>query len=151
MEKINLSDFRKQNENAKNTLSELCKNPQSFTMHIPADEERDTDLIIAKALRNADTMINKIELLLASCTDQIPKLEAFKQPVTTYKINRSDFINNGYLDIIIDATKRIIALIVSPDDFTFTEENVTVISDEVIEENKLYIKTADGNTLHLDE
>lgn len=49
--------FKEQNEKAKDTLRKLCHNPSSFTMKVPADEENDTDLILAKALKNADTMI----------------------------------------------------------------------------------------------
>ena len=43
-------------EKAQDVLSALCKNPSSFTMRVPADEEKDTDLIIAKALRYANQM-----------------------------------------------------------------------------------------------
>lgn len=42
--------YEKQNKKAMDVLSELCKNPKSFTMRVPSDEEKDTDLIIAKVL-----------------------------------------------------------------------------------------------------
>lgn len=51
-----MSIVAEQIEKAQDTLSALCKNPSSFTMRVPADEERDTDLIIAKALRYANQM-----------------------------------------------------------------------------------------------
>jgi hypothetical protein len=51
---------------AQDTLSELCKNPSSFTMRIPADPERDTDLIIASALRCANRMRNALEFIANS-------------------------------------------------------------------------------------
>ena len=51
-----MSIVAEQIEKAQDTLSALCKNPSSFIMRVPADEERDTDLIIAKALRYANQM-----------------------------------------------------------------------------------------------
>ena len=50
------SVVHEQIEKAQDTLSALCKNPSLFTMRVPADEDRDTDLIIAKALRYANQM-----------------------------------------------------------------------------------------------
>jgi len=60
-----MNTFKEQNEKAHQTLSELCKDPSKFSMRVPPDEERDTDLIISKALVNADTMFE----LLKECRD----------------------------------------------------------------------------------
>ena len=51
-----MSKVKDQIDKAQLTLSELCKNPNSFVMRVPADEDKDTDLIIAKALRYASEM-----------------------------------------------------------------------------------------------
>ena len=53
---IEAQENNEQIEKAQDVLSALCKNPSSFTMRVPADEEKDTDLIIAKALRYANQM-----------------------------------------------------------------------------------------------
>lgn len=51
-------------EKAQDALSALCKNPSSFTMRVPADEDKDTDLIIAKALRYANQMRIALEKIV---------------------------------------------------------------------------------------
>jgi hypothetical protein len=55
-------------EKAQDALSALCKNPSSFTMRVPADEDKDTDLIIAKALRYANQMRIALDKIVSSPT-----------------------------------------------------------------------------------
>ena len=55
-------------EKAQDALSALCKNPSSFTMRVPADEDKDTDLIIAKALRYANQMRIALDKIVNSPT-----------------------------------------------------------------------------------
>ena len=63
-----MSEVEIQIEKAQETLSMLCKNPSSFTMRVPADEDRDTDLIIAKALKYANQMCIALNKIVSSPT-----------------------------------------------------------------------------------
>ena len=55
-------------EKAQDALSALCKNPSSFIMRVPADEDKDIDLIIAKALRYANQMRIALDKIVGSPT-----------------------------------------------------------------------------------
>lgn len=71
-----MKKITQQIEKAQNALSELCKNPNSFTMRIPANEEKDTDLIIAKALYYAKEMVIALEKIASQTTDENSKIIA---------------------------------------------------------------------------
>lgn len=63
-----MKTLKEVNQKAHDELSRLCKNPKSFTMRVPADRERDSDLIISDALCNADKMIELIVWLSDECS-----------------------------------------------------------------------------------
>jgi hypothetical protein len=84
-------------EKAQDALSALCKNPSSFSMRVPADEEKDTDLIIAKALRYA----NQMRIALDKIVVMVDLFDESKLPYFLDKI-KSIAINSlsGQCDIV---------------------------------------------------
>ncbi|MEU8278205.1 hypothetical protein ACFYOK_37440 [Microbispora bryophytorum] len=62
-------------------LGEVCAQGPSrrFKMHIPADPERDTDLIISAALNDADLLAGEVERLRATVT----RVRAFRDYLAT--------------------------------------------------------------------
>lgn len=65
---VDLAVARQRIERAHTELGDVCAQGPSrrFKMHIPADPERDTDLIISAALNDADLLVGEMERLRAT-------------------------------------------------------------------------------------
>lgn len=69
---FDLTLFKHQNELANEKLDELIQKPRTaFTMSVPAKEESDHDLVIARALNNADKMIALLGHYEAKACDNV--------------------------------------------------------------------------------
>lgn len=67
-EPADLAAARERITRAHTELGDVCAQGPSrrFKMHIPADPERDTDLIISAALNDADLLVGEVEQLRAA-------------------------------------------------------------------------------------